>query len=66
MGTMEESRSFFTSFKVLAILAFTIFRAQNTGLETFTVFLEAPRFLALTSFVVLSHDLNSPRIPIIL
>lgn len=58
MVLMKESASFFTSFKIFAAHTFTVFRTQNTGLEALAVLLEAPRFLAVASFAVLSHHLN--------
>lgn len=56
MFPMEERPPLFAAFKVFAVHAFTIFRAKNVGLEALTVLLETPRFLAVTSFVVLSYQ----------
>lgn len=56
MITMEDSPPLFTAFKVFAVHAFAVFRAEDVGLEALTIFLEAPRFLAMASFVVLAHQ----------
>jgi len=56
--SMKNCSSFSTSFKILAVHAFTIFRAEDIGLEALTILLEATRFLAVTSFIVLSYNLS--------
>lgn len=53
--SVEQSLSLFTTLKILAVYAFTIFRAENVGLKALTVLFEAPRFFAMTSLVVLSQ-----------
>jgi hypothetical protein len=58
--TMKECLSLFTSFKVLAVHAFTIFRTKNIGLEAFTVLFETSRFLAVASLIVLYKHQSIP------
>ena len=60
--TMKECLSLFTSFKVLAVHAFTIFRTKNVCLETFTVLFETSRFLAMTSLIVLYKHQSFPSL----
>jgi hypothetical protein len=57
---MKECLSLFTSFKVLAVHAFTIFRTKNIGLEAFTVLFETSRFLAVASLIVLYKHQSVP------
>lgn len=56
MISMKQSLPLFTSFKIFAVHAFTIFRAKNIGLEALTVLLEATWFLAVASFVMFCQD----------
>ena len=50
---LKQHTQLIRAFKVLAVAALTVSRAQYSRLEAFAVLLETSRFLAVTAFSVL-------------